>query len=244
MALFDPQNLAAFATLAVLEIVLGIDNLVFISVTAARLPKERQHRARQVGLALALFTRLALLAGIAWIAQLTTPIFELAGQTVSWRDMILFAGGVFLLYKGTTEIHGSIEGDDEARPARAPARFIAVVTQIAVIDIVFSLDSVITAVGMAQDFAIMAAAIIAAVAVMLFAAGPVGTFIERHPTIKMLAFSFLLLIGAALVADGMHFHIPRGYLYFAVGFSILVESLNLWASRRRKLKRGGNLGEP
>lgn len=239
MALFDFQNLAGFATLAVLEIVLGIDNLVFISVTAARLPKERQHRARQIGLGLALFTRLALLAAIAWVARLTTPIFDVWSQSVSWRDLILFAGGLFLLYKGTAEIHGTIEGEEQERRARAPANFAGVVVQIAIIDIVFSLDSVITAVGMSQEILIMAAAIVLAVAVMLFAAGPVGTFIERHPTIKMLAFSFLLLVGAALVADGLHFHIPRGYLYFAVGFSILVESLNLWASERRKLKRSG-----
>jgi len=239
MALFDFQNLAGFATLAVLEIVLGIDNLVFISVTAARLPKERQHRARQIGLGLALFTRLALLAAIAWVARLTTPIFDVWSQSVSWRDLILFAGGLFLLYKGTAEIHGTIEGEEQERRAGSPANFAGVVVQIAIIDIVFSLDSVITAVGMSQEILIMAAAIVLAVAVMLFAAGPVGTFIERHPTIKMLAFSFLLLVGAALVADGLHFHIPRGYLYFAVGFSILVESLNLWASERRKLKRSG-----
>lgn len=239
MALFDLQNLAGFATLAVLEIVLGIDNLVFISVTAARLPKERQHRARQIGLGLALFTRLALLAAIAWVAQLTTPIFDVWSQSVSWRDLILFAGGLFLLYKGTAEIHGTIEGEEQERRAGSPANFAGVVVQIAIIDIVFSLDSVITAVGMSQEILIMAAAIVLAVAVMLFAAGPVGTFIERHPTIKMLAFSFLLLVGAALVADGLHFHIPRGYLYFAVGFSILVELLNLWASERRKLKRSG-----
>lgn len=239
MAFFDLQNLAGFATLAVLEIVLGIDNLVFISVTAARLPKERQHRARQIGLGLALFTRLALLAAIAWVARLTTPIFDVWSQSVSWRDLILLAGGLFLLYKGTAEIHGTIEGEEQERRARARANFAGVVVQIAIIDIVFSLDSVITAVGMSQEILIMAAAIVLAVAVMLFAAGPVGTFIERHPTIKMLAFSFLLLVGAALVADGLHFHIPRGYLYFAVGFSILVESLNLWASERRKLKRSG-----
>lgn len=239
MALFDLQNLAGFLTLAVLEIVLGIDNLVFISVTAARLPKERQRRARQVGLALALLTRLALLAAIVWVARLTTPIFEAWGQSVSWRDLILLAGGLFLLYKGTFEIHGTIEGEAAASKRRGRTRFAAVVLQIAVIDIVFSLDSVITAVGMSQEIPIMAAAIVAAVAVMLFAAGPVGSFIERHPTIKMLAFSFLLLVGAALVADGLHFHIPRGYLYFAVGFSILVESLNLWAAQRRKLGRGG-----
>ena len=241
MALLDPQNLAALVTLTVLEIVLGIDNLVFIAVSAARLPKARQAAARRVGLALALFTRLALLAAIAWMAQLTVPIFELLGQSVSWRDLVLFAGGLFLLYKGTFEIHESVEGGDEngePRPRRA-ARFAGVVAQIAVIDIVFSLDSVITAVGMAQDFLVMTTAIVLAVGVMLFAAGPVGGFVEQHPTVKMLALSFLLLIGVALIADGLHFHIPRGYLYFAVGFSILVESLNLWAAKRRRRARAG-----
>jgi len=238
MPLLDPQNLAALATLTVLEIVLGIDNIVFIAVMAARLPRERQRAARQAGLALALFTRLALLAAIAWVAQLTAPVFEALGHAVSWRDAILFAGGLFLLYKGTFEIHATVEGEVEGgRPRARAAGFAAVVGQIAVIDIVFSLDSVITAVGMAESYAIMATAIVLAVAVMLFAAGPVGGFIERHPTVKMLALSFLLLIGVALVADGLHFHIPRGYLYFAVGFSILVESLNLWAGKRRRAGR-------
>jgi len=238
MTLLDPQNLAALATLTVLEIVLGIDNIVFIAVSAARLPKEQQAAARRLGLAFALFTRLALLGAIAWIAQLTAPIAEVLGQTVSWRDAILFGGGLFLLYKGTFEIHETVEGGEDGAPRAARARsFAGVVAQIAVIDIVFSLDSVITAVGMAEDFAIMATAILLAIVVMLFAAGPVGGFIEKHPTVKMLALSFLLLIGVALVADGLHFHIPRGYLYFAVAFSILVESLNLWASERRRLRR-------
>jgi predicted tellurium resistance membrane protein TerC len=234
--LLDPQNLAALVTLAVLEIVLGIDNLVFIAVAAARLPKAQQPAARRVGLFLALFTRLALLAAVAWIARLTTPIFEAFGQDVSWRDIFLFSGGLFLLYKGTTEIHGTLEAEGEGGEARTrpAAKFAGVVIQIAILDIVFSLDSVITAVGMVESYAVMAAAIVIAIAIMLFASGPVGGFIERNPTVKMLAFSFLLLIGVALVADGLHFHIPRGYLYFAVGFSILVESLNLWAAKRRR----------
>jgi predicted tellurium resistance membrane protein TerC len=236
MFLTDPQVWASLVTLTVLEIVLGIDNLVFISVTASRLPRERQPLARRLGLLLALVTRILLLLGITWVAQLATPLFTVFDQTVSWRDLVLFAGGLFLLYKGTAEIHGAVEGVDEAPRAALAATFGTVVAQIAVLDIVFSFDSVITAVGMVREVPIMVAAIVIAIAVMLFAAGPVGAFIDRHPTVKMLAFAFLLLIGVALVADGLHFHIPRGYLYFAVGFSIFVESLNLWSARRRRAR--------
>ncbi|MGB8274892.1 MAG: TerC family protein [Alphaproteobacteria bacterium] len=238
MLLSDPQVWASLVTLTVLEIVLGIDNLVFISVSAARLPKGQQPAARRLGLLLALFTRIALLLGVTYVARLSEPLFEALGQTVSWRDLVLLSGGLFLLYKGTAEIHGTVEGGDEAALAGVARTFGAVVAQIAVLDIVFSFDSVITAVGMARDIPVMVAAIVIAIAVMLFAAGPVGAFIDRHPTVKMLAFAFLLLIGVALVADGLHFHIPRGYLYFAVGFSIFVESLNLWGAKRRRARAG------
>jgi predicted tellurium resistance membrane protein TerC len=244
MLITDPQLWASLVTLTVLEIVLGVDNLVFISVTAARLPRERQALARRLGLLLALATRILLLLGITWVARLAEPLFTIFDQTVSWRDLVLFAGGLFLLYKGTVEIHGTVEGADEAPRAALAATFGAVVVQIALLDIVFSFDSVITAVGMTSEIPIMVAAIVIAIAVMLFAAGPVGAFIDRHPTVKMLAFAFLLLIGVALVADGLHFHIPRGYLYFAVGFSIFVESLNLWTARRRARARARARPEP
>lgn len=241
--LSDPQLWASLLTLTALEIVLGVDNLVFIAILAARLPEERQARARQVGLGLALISRLALLASIAWIIGLTRPVFEILGHGVSWRDIILIAGGFFLLYKGTREIHHRLEGDapvEEAGPARAS--FIGIVLQIMVLDIVFSLDSVITAVGMANEFWVMATAIIIAVAIMLAASGPISGFIERHPTVKMLALSFLLLIGMTLVADGAGFHVPKGYIYAAIGFSISVEVLNQLAARRRKGARGRRSG--
>jgi predicted tellurium resistance membrane protein TerC len=234
--LADPQNWASLLTLSALEIVLGIDNLIFISVMADRLPPARRPAARRVGLALALITRLALLASIAWIVTLTAPLFTVAGLDISARDLILIGGGLFLLAKGTAEIHHSVEGAGEAAAGGAPAGFASVVVQIMILDIVFSLDSVITAVGMAQELVIMATAVIIAVAVMLFAAGPVGAFVNRHPTVKMLALSFLLLVGVALVADGLHFHIPKGYLYFAIAFSVLVETLNLFAAKRRRAR--------
>ncbi|WP_207480174.1 TerC family protein [Arenibaculum pallidiluteum] len=239
--LADPAAWASFLTLAALEIVLGIDNLVFISIMAARLPAERQHAARRVGLSLAMLTRLALLASIAWIVTLTEPLFAVAGHPVSVRDLILLLGGMFLLLKGTTEIHHSLEGDEDEVAPRRNAGFLSVVLQIMVLDIVFSLDSVITAVGMADHLEIMMAAVIAAVGVMLLAADPVSAFVNRHPTVRMLALSFLLLVGVTLVADGLGFHIPKGYLYFAIAFSVLVESLNLTAARRRR--RTAKLGE-
>lgn len=235
--LSDPQIWASLLTLTVLEIVLGIDNLVFIAILAGRLPPARQKQARQAGLALALTMRLALLASIVWIIGLTKPVFEVFGHAVSWRDIILIAGGLFLLYKGTCEIHYRFEGDAPREAAsRAKASFSGVIMQIMLLDIVFSLDSVITAVGMANDFWVMAAAIIIAVAIMLAASGPLTAFIDRHPTVKMLALSFLLLIGMALVADGLGFHVPKGYIYAAIGFSIGVEMLNQFAARRRKVR--------
>jgi len=233
----DPQAWASLATLTALEIVLGIDNIIFISIMAGRLPKAQQVRARQVGLGLALFMRLGLLASIAWIVSLTQPLISLGGYDLSARDLILLGGGLFLLYKGTQEIHHSMEGGDEEVGTAKVASFGGVIAQILVLDIVFSLDSVITAVGMANELPVMMLAVVIAVAVMLFAAGPTSRFVQEHPTVRMLALSFLILVGMALVADGLHFHIPKGYLYFAIAFSAGVEALNLAAARRRR-KRG------
>lgn len=233
----DPGIWLSLLTLTILEIVLGIDNLIFLAILAGRLPPERQPAARRLGLALALATRLALLFAITWIIGLTAPLFEIFGLAVSWRDAILMAGGLFLLSKATFEIHHTVEGEEEEGDAAARAGFALVIGQIIMLDLVFSLDSIITAVGMTQNLPVMITAVVIAVAVMFFAAGPVSAFVLRHPTTKMLALSFLLLIGVALVADGLHFHIPRGYLYFAIGFSVLVEALNLAAARRRKRRR-------
>ena len=234
--LTDPQIWASLLTLTALEIVLGIDNLIFIAILADRLPAHQRNRARRLGLALALFVRLGLLASISWIFGLTAPIFELFGHEFSWRDLILIGGGLFLLFKGTREIHERIEGDDEEEGVRrGRASFTGVIIQILVLDIVFSLDSVITAVGMANHLWVMATAVIIAVLIMLLAAGPVSGFVNRHPTVKMLALSFLLLIGMTLLADGVGFHLPKGYIYAAIAFSILVEALNQLAARRRRL---------
>jgi predicted tellurium resistance membrane protein TerC len=235
--LTDPQVWASLLTLTALEIVLGIDNLIFIAILADRLPEHQRHRARRLGLALALFVRLGLLSSISWIFGLTAPIFELFGHDFSWRDLILIGGGLFLLFKGTREIHERIEGDEEeaAGHGRGRASFTGVIIQILVLDIVFSLDSVITAVGMANQLWVMATAVIIAVLIMLLAAGPVSGFVNRHPTVKMLALSFLLLIGMTLLADGVGFHLPKGYIYAAIAFSILVEFLNQLAARRRRL---------
>lgn len=235
--LSDPDIWASLLTLTALEIVLGIDNVIFISVVAGRLPEAQQARARAIGLGLALILRIALLAGMTWIIGLTAPLFEVLGRAVSWRDVILIAGGLFLLAKATVEIHHSVEGEEEAQGIAGRAGFAMVIGQIILLDVVFSLDSIITAVGMTRVLPVMITAIVIAVAVMFFAAGPVSAFVLRHPTTKMLALSFLLLIGIALVADGLQFHIPRGYLYFAISFSVLVEALNLAAARRRKRRR-------
>jgi len=234
--LSSPENWASLLTLTILEIVLGVDNLIFLSILASRLPPEKQKRGRRLGLAAALVTRLALLASVAWIVTLSQPIFTVGEMGISWRDLILFVGGLFLIAKSTLEIHHAVEGDEEGGhkiAVKAPGLW-SVVAQIGIIDIIFSLDTVMTAVGMSDHFEIMAFAVLAAVAVMIFAAEPVGHFVERHPTVKMLALSFLILIGVSLVADALHFHIPKAYLYFAVAFSIGVESLNLWAAKRRK----------
>src|SRR3954454_20180941 len=235
--LADPSVWASLVTLTALEIVLGIDNLVFIAILVGRLPQDRRDSARRLGLALAGLTRRALLASIAWIIGLTAPIFELFGQGFSWRDIILIAGGLFLLYKGTREIHERLEGEgggEHAGPVRAAASFGGVLAQIMVLDIVFSLDSVITAVGMANELWVMATAVIISVFIMLAASGPLARFVDRHPTIKMLALSFLLLIGTTLVADGIVFHVPKAYIYAAAKFSVKASTLNQIAVRRRR----------
>lgn len=233
----DPHAWASLATLTALEIVLGIDNIIFLSIAVARLDKARRPVARRVGLALAFIMRVAILSGIVWIITLSRPVITLGGIGLSWRDLIFGLGGLFLLTKGTREIHGLVEGDEESANARkVRASMTAVVVQIALFDLVFSINSVVTAVGMAERLSIMIAAIAIAMFVMLAASGPVAEFVNRHPTVKMLALSFLLLIGTALIADAAHFHIPRTYLYFAVAFSGLVEALNQYAARTRAKK--------
>jgi predicted tellurium resistance membrane protein TerC len=230
--LFTAEALIALVTLTVLEIVLGIDNIIFISILAGKLPAEQQGRARTVGLALAMGMRLALLASLAWIMRLTAPLFEFLGQEISGRDLILGIGGLFLIWKSVREIHERLEGPAEhLRRAPESVTFGSVLVQIALLDIVFSLDSVITAIGMANQLSIMIAAVVLAVAFMMFAAGPVSAFVERHPTVKMLALSFLMLIGVTLIAESFDRHIPKGYIYFAMAFSVLVEMLNLRAKR-------------
>jgi predicted tellurium resistance membrane protein TerC len=235
------EALAAFVTLAALEIVLGIDNLMFVQIVASRCRPEQQDSARRWGLTLALLTRLGLLFSISWVAGLVTPIANLWGYELSWRDIILGGGGIFLLVKATMEIHHSVEGEGAGGKSRAHLSFIAAIVQIALLDIVFSLDSVITAVGMANQLVIMVAAVVAAMIVMLVAAAPVGRFVHNHPTVKMLCLSFLLLIGTALIADALHFHIPKGYIYFAIAFSAGVEALNAVA-RRKAMKKAEDSG--
>jgi predicted tellurium resistance membrane protein TerC len=231
--IFDPQIWASLLTLTALEVVLGIDNIIFISIVSSRLPDDQALRARQLGLGGALVMRILFLASIAWIIGLTAPIAEVFGFALSWRDLVMLAGGLFLLAKGTIEIHHTVEGESHGNGTGGSTSFSAAVTQILILDVVFSIDSVITAVGMARHLPVMIAAVVIAIVIMLWASGPVSKFVDRHPTTKMLALSFLLLVGVALIADGLHFHIPRGYLYFAITFSILVESLNLLAARRR-----------
>ncbi len=227
--LADPQVWLAFITLALLEIVLGIDNLIFIAILVGRLPPARQETARITGLALAMATRVALLYSIVWLTRLTTPWFHIGTQAVTGRDLILFIGGLFLLIKSVLEIHQAMEGAGKSHnPAtKVYSGFVMTVTQIAVIDIVFSLDSVFTAVGLAKDLSIMIAAIIVAILVMMWVSRTVSAFIERHPTIKVLALAFLILIGVALIAEAVHFDIPKGYLYFAMAFSVAVEMVNI-----------------
>jgi predicted tellurium resistance membrane protein TerC len=230
--LSDPQVWLAFVTLTALEIVLGIDNIIFISILVGRLPRAQQAKGRTLGLALAMLTRIALLLSITWVMGLSSALFHIPGRGISGRDLILFAGGLFLLAKSTLEIHHSLEGAEEQQSGAGRAGFIGVITQIAIIDIVFSLDSVITAVGMVDHVQVMIAAVIAAVLMMMFLAAPIGNFVDRHPTIKMLALSFLILIGVALVGESLGFHIPKGYIYFAMAFSIVVEMLNIKIRKR------------
>ncbi len=236
-SLLDPQLWVSFLTLTALEIVLGVDNLVFIAILADRLPVEQREQGRRVGLALALVSRLLLLSMLFVISQLTAPVLTLFGQSFSWRDLILLGGGLFLLYKATTEIHEmtAIPADSERKSPQKVASFFAVVSQIAVVDIIFSLDSVITAVGMADNLGVMVAAVVTAVLVMLLASTPLSGFVSRHPTVKMLALAFLFMVGLALVADGCGLHIPKGYLYAAMAFSTGVEALNLVAKKKLRL---------
>ena len=223
----DPQAWIALLTLTALEIVLGIDNIVFISILAEKLPKEQEHKGRNVGLLGAMLTRILLLLSLNWLTRLTNPLFTVFNHEVSGRDLILMAGGLFLLAKSTVEIHQKLEGKEGRKSAQVRARFASVIFQIMLLDIVFSLDSVITAVGMANELVIMVSAVMIAVLVMLVASGPISRFVNEHPTIKILALSFLLLIGVSLVAEGLAFTIPKGYIYFAMGFSVFVEMLNL-----------------
>jgi predicted tellurium resistance membrane protein TerC len=237
--LTDPEAWIALFTLTALEIVLGVDNIIFISILVGRLPEAQRQRARVLGLGFAMLTRILLLLSLAWVMTLTEPLFTipLVDRDISGRDLILIAGGLFLLWKSVHEIHGSLEGGDEedqAAAAAARAGFASIIVQIGIIDIVFSLDSVITAVGMADHVEIMIIAIVIAVVVMMFAAKPIGEFVDRHPTVKMLALSFLILVGLALVAEGWDFHIPKGYIYFAMAFSVGVEMLNLRARAKRE----------
>jgi predicted tellurium resistance membrane protein TerC len=240
--LTDANAWASLLTLTVLEIVLGIDNIIFLSIVSSRLPKAQQATARRIGLMLALIMRIGLLASIAWIIGLTAPAFTVLGHEVSWRDLVLGGGGLFLLVKGTTEIHHMAEGHEETASVGSIG-FTSAIIQIVLLDIVFSLDSVITAVGMADHLPIMIAAVVIAVLVMLVASEPVSAFVNNYPTVKMLALSFLLLVGMALIADGLHFHIPRGYLYFAIAFSGVVEALNLIATRARRRRQEAAAGE-
>ncbi len=235
--LADPQAWLALATLTALEIVLGVDNIIFISILCGRLPENQRAKARTLGLLFAMLTRIGLLFTLSWLMTLTAPLFGIMGREISGRDLILVGGGLFLLWKSVHEIHHSLEGVDDGQGGAvvaATATFGAVIAQIAVIDIVFSLDSVITAVGMVDELAIMVIAIVLAVGVMLFAAGPIGNFVDTHPTIKMLALSFLTLVGVALIAEGWGFHIPKGYIYFAMAFSVAVEMLNLRMRAKRQ----------
>ena len=234
--LLDPQAWIALFTLTALEIVLGVDNIIFISILVGRLPEHQRQRARTLGLAFAMLTRIGLLLSLAWVMTLTQPLFTipLLGKGISGRDLILIGGGLFLLWKSVHEIHNSLEGEEEVQAAGAArAGFAAVIVQIAIIDIVFSLDSVITAVGMVDEVSIMVLAIVIAVGVMMFAAKTIGEFVDRHPTVKMLALSFLTIVGVALIAEGWDLHIPKGYIYFAMAFSVGVEMLNIRMRSRR-----------
>jgi len=235
------SGLLALITLTFLEIVLGVDNVIFISILSSKLPLAQQSRARRMGLLAAMGMRVLLLLSVVWIIRLTAPLFYILGHPISGRDLILIGGGLFLLAKSTTEIHQRLDGEEGHSSARVQPSFTAIITQIVLLDIVFSLDSVITAVGMANEIIIMVTAVILAVGVMMFSAGPISSFVNRHPTVKVLALSFLLLIGVSLVGEGLGMHIPKGYIYFAMGFSVLVELINL---RVRRITAPVHLHEP
>jgi len=226
-AFLTTDGLLALVTLTFLEIILGVDNVIFISILSGKLPASQQLKARRTGLVAAMVMRIALLMSIAWIVRLTAPLFTVLGQAISGRDLILIGGGLFLLGKATLEIHERLEGEEAHASGRVAPSFGAVIAQIMMLDIVFSLDSVITAVGMADDVSVMVAAVVLSVAIMMFAAEPISAFVNRHPTLKVLALSFLLLIGVSLVGDGLGMHVPKGYIYFAMGFSVFVEMINL-----------------
>ena len=228
----NPDIWIALLTLTSLEIILGVDNVIFISILSSKLPKADQPKTRRVGLLAAMVMRILLLMSIAWIVRLTAPLFTVFGRDISGRDVILIGGGLFLLAKATLEIHERLEGEEGHSSARVAPSFGAVILQIMLLDIVFSLDSVITAVGMADDIAIMVVAVVLAVAIMMFSAEPISAFVNRHPTVKVLALSFLLLIGVSLVGDGLGMHVPKGYIYFAMGFSVFVEMVNLRVRRK------------
>jgi predicted tellurium resistance membrane protein TerC len=239
--LFTSSGLIALVTLTFLEIVLGVDNIIFISILSGKLPETQQGTARRTGLAAAMGVRILLLLSIVWITRLTAPLFYVWQKPISGRDLILIGGGLFLLAKATMEVHERLEGEEGHSSARVPPSFRAVIIQIVILDIVFSLDSVITAVGMAEDVIIMITAVIVAVGVMMFSAAPISSFVNRHPTVKVLALSFLLLIGVSLVGEGLGMHIPKGYIYFAMGFSVFVEMINL---RVRKVTAPVHLHDP
>ncbi|HEY2362386.1 MAG TPA: TerC family protein [Candidatus Angelobacter sp.] len=240
-AFFTSSGLLALFTLTIFEIVLGVDNVIFIAILASKLPSSQQGRARRIGLLAAMGTRILLLLSIFWIIKLTAPLFYILGHPISGRDLILIGGGLFLLAKATLEIHERLEGEEGRKSDRVQPSFAAVVIQIALLDIIFALDSVITAVGMADQISIMVAAVVLAVGVMMFSAGPISSFINRHPTIKVLALSFLLLIGVSLIGEALGMHIPKGYIYFAMGFSVFVEVINL---RVRRVAVPVHLHEP
>lgn len=235
--LLDPSAWMALATLTLLEIVLGIDNIIFIAILVGKLPKEQRDKARILGLALAMITRIGLLASLFWIMKLTQPLFTIFENEISGRDIILIIGGLFLIYKSTHEIHSQLESsEDEKQISKKSLRFFPALIQIAILDIIFSLDSVITAVGMADHLEVMIIAIILAVLIMMVASKSISDFVEKNPTIKTLALAFLILIGIALIADGLDFHIPKGYIYFAMAFSLIVECINIYASKKTKKK--------
>ncbi|MEY4752125.1 MAG: hypothetical protein RIQ60_4339 [Pseudomonadota bacterium] len=234
--LLDPQAWIALATLTALELVLGIDNVIFIAILVDKLPAEQRDRARRIGLFMAMFLRVGLLLTLSWLIGLTEPLFHLFGRGISGRDLILILGGLFLIWKSTGEIHQGMEGEEEHTAAKAAASFALVIGQIMVVDVIFSLDSIITAVGMVDDLPVMIAAVIISVALMMLFAGAIGRFVSNHPTIKMLALSFLVVVGVVLIAEGFGHHVPKGYIYFAMAFSLAVEMLNIRMRSRHRLK--------